>query len=121
MVLHGRLLYAWLPLLVILLQAFHGRFAEGCCRDNNGGCGKNALCSEDRKTSAIKCTCKTGYTNTGSAVHVVCKDSCTIKNGGCGRHAACSHHAKTNAVKCTCKTGYTNKGSGSKVICKGTV
>ncbi|CAF4404096.1 unnamed protein product, partial [Rotaria magnacalcarata] len=28
MVLHGRLLYAWLPLLVFLLQVFHGRLAE---------------------------------------------------------------------------------------------
>ncbi|CAF2228654.1 unnamed protein product, partial [Rotaria magnacalcarata] len=46
--------------------------------------------------------------NTGSAVHVVCKDSCTIKNGGCGPHAACSHHAKTNAVQCTKKAGHTN-------------
>ncbi|CAF1541339.1 unnamed protein product [Rotaria magnacalcarata] len=113
MVLHGRLLYAWLPLLVFLLQAFHGRFAEGSCRNNNGGCGKNALCSENRKTSAIKCTCKTGYTNTGSAVRVVCKDSCTIKNGGCGPRAACSHHAKTNAVKCTKKAGHTNTRSAS--------
>ncbi|CAF2033822.1 unnamed protein product [Rotaria magnacalcarata] len=101
MVLHGRLVYAWLPLLVILLQAFQGSFAKGCCHDNNGGCGPNALCSEDPTTSAVKCTCKTGYTNTGSGVHVVCKDSCTIKNGGCGPHAACSHHAKTNAVICT--------------------
>ncbi|CAF4345997.1 unnamed protein product, partial [Rotaria magnacalcarata] len=80
----------------------------GSCSRNNGGCGKNALCSENRKTSAIKCTCKTGYTNTGSAVHFVCKDSCTIKNGGCGPRAACSHHAKTNAVRCTKKAGHTN-------------
>ncbi|CAF2121692.1 unnamed protein product [Rotaria magnacalcarata] len=109
MVLHDRLVYVWLPLLVFLLQVFHGSLAKGCCSDNNGGCGKNARCSEDRKTSAIKCTCKTGYTNTGSAVHVVCKDSCTIKNGGCGPHAACSHRAKTNAIICTNKAGHTNK------------
>ncbi|CAF1661470.1 unnamed protein product, partial [Rotaria magnacalcarata] len=72
-----------------------------CCSDNNGGCGKNALCSEDPTTSAVKCTCKTGFTNTGCDEKVVCKDSCTIKNGGCGSHAVCSHHAKTNAVICT--------------------
>ncbi|CAF2127551.1 unnamed protein product [Rotaria magnacalcarata] len=113
MVLHDRLVYAWLPLLVFLLQVFHGSLAKGSCGNNNGGCGPNALCSEDRKTSAIKCTCKTGYTNTGSAVHVVCKDSCTIKNGGCGPHAACSHRAKTNAIICTNKAGHTNKGSVS--------
>ncbi|CAF1304097.1 unnamed protein product, partial [Rotaria magnacalcarata] len=52
MVLHGRLVYAWLPLLVFLLQVFHGSFARDCCRDNNGGCGPNALCSEDPTTSA---------------------------------------------------------------------
>ncbi|CAM4818052.1 unnamed protein product [Rotaria magnacalcarata] len=72
MVLHVRLLYAWLPLLVFLLQAFHGRFAEGSCSQNNGGCGPNAHCSENRTTTAITCTCKTGYANTGSQANVVC-------------------------------------------------
>ncbi|CAF4461629.1 unnamed protein product, partial [Rotaria socialis] len=28
MALYGRLLYAWLPLLAFLLQAFHGGFAQ---------------------------------------------------------------------------------------------
>ncbi|CAF1604945.1 unnamed protein product [Rotaria magnacalcarata] len=110
MVLHGRLLYAWLPLLVFLLQAFHGRFAEGCCCQNNGGCGPNALCSENRTTTAITCTCKIGYTNTGNATNVVCTDSCTVNNGDCDPNADCSHEPKGHAVKCTCKAGYTNTG-----------
>ncbi|CAM4916005.1 unnamed protein product [Rotaria socialis] len=118
MVLYGRLLYAWLPLLAFLLQAFHGGFAHSYCGDNNGGYDPNALCSEDPTTSAIVCTCNAGYTNTGSADNVVCTDSCTIKNGGCGPHAACSHHANTHAVKCTCKPGYTNTGSTVNVVCK---
>ncbi|CAF4551644.1 unnamed protein product [Rotaria socialis] len=100
MALYGRLLYAWLPLLVFLLRTFHGGFAQN-----------------DPTTGAMTCTCKTGYTNTGSTAKVVCKDSCTIKNGGCDPNAACSHDATTHAVKCTCKTGYTNIGSGSNVVC----
>ncbi|CAF3708269.1 unnamed protein product [Rotaria socialis] len=114
MALYGRLLYAWLPLLAFLLQAFHGGFAHSYCDDNNGGYDPNALCSEDPTTYSVKCTCKPGYTNTGSTVNVVCKDSCTIKNGGCGPHAACSHHANTYAVKCTDKADYTNRGSASE-------
>jgi hypothetical protein len=39
---------------------------------NNGGCDKNALCSFDVKSNAVKCVCKVGYTNTGGAGKVVC-------------------------------------------------
>ncbi|CAF3600035.1 unnamed protein product [Rotaria socialis] len=75
MALYGRLLYAWLPLLVFLLQAFHGGFAQSYYDDdNNGGYDPNALCSEDPTTSAMVCTCNAGYTNTGSADNVVCTD-----------------------------------------------
>ncbi|CAF3032031.1 unnamed protein product, partial [Rotaria socialis] len=82
------------------------------CRDscavNNAGCDANAVCSHDAKTNAVVCTCKTGYTNTGSGANIVCTDSCAVNNGGCGASATCSYDATTNAVKCTCKTGYTN-------------
>ncbi|CAF4621154.1 unnamed protein product, partial [Rotaria socialis] len=88
------------------------------CTDNNGGCDPNATCSHDATTNAIDCTCKTGYTNTGSSVNVVCKDSCTVNNGDCDSNAICSHDATTNAVKCTCKAGYTNTGSSVNVVCK---
>ncbi|CAF1652431.1 unnamed protein product, partial [Rotaria magnacalcarata] len=52
------------------------------CSDNNGGCDPKATCSQDATTNAVSCTCKAGYTNTGSAVNVVCTDSCTVNNGG---------------------------------------
>ena len=42
------------------------------CLVNNGGCDASALCSHDPKTNACQCTCKNGYTNTGSATNVVC-------------------------------------------------
>ena len=105
---------------------------------NNGGCDTNAFCSHENKTFSVVCTCKTGYTNVGTAPSVVCTgqimiiplrhqhiacrlctDSCLVKNGGCDGNATCSHNTTTNAVVCTCKTGYTNTGSDSKVICTG--
>ncbi|CAF4558835.1 unnamed protein product, partial [Rotaria socialis] len=72
MALYGPLLYAWLPLLVFFLQAFHGGSAHSSCSQNNGGCDQNALCSDDPTTGTTKCTCKTGYTNTGCDDNVVC-------------------------------------------------
>ena len=48
-------------------------FLKDKCVINNGDCGSNAVCSHDSKTFAIKCTCKTGFTNTGSGSQVVCK------------------------------------------------
>lgn len=43
------------------------------CRVQNGGCDANAICSHDKSTNAVVCTCKTGYTNTGTAPTVICK------------------------------------------------
>ncbi|CAF4669883.1 unnamed protein product, partial [Rotaria magnacalcarata] len=91
------------------------------CSDNNGGCDPKATCSYDATTNAVKCTCKAGYSNTGSSVNVVCKDSCTVNNGGCDANAVCSHDTTTNAVKCTSKAGYTYFGSVSGDIRIGTV
>ncbi|CAF1666947.1 unnamed protein product, partial [Rotaria magnacalcarata] len=80
-----------------------------------------ATCSYDATTNAVKCTCKAGYSNTGSSVNVVCKDSCTVNNGGCDANAVCSYDATTNAVKCTCKAGYSNTGSAVNAVCEGRV
>ena len=115
------------------------------CTVKNGGCDVNAICSHDSKTNAVVCTCKTGYTNTGTDPTVICTgktsstgnnnsiryvcirlsslfvDSCQVKNGGCDVNAICSHEAGTNAVTCTCKIGYVNVGSSCNVICKGKV
>ena len=43
------------------------------CQVNNGGCDTNAICSHDTMTNEVKCTCKTGYTNTTSASNAVCQ------------------------------------------------
>ena len=42
------------------------------CQINNGGCNANAACSHDPSTNAIRCTCNSGYTNTGSSSKVIC-------------------------------------------------
>ena len=43
------------------------------CLVQNGGCDVNAACSHDAKCFAVVCTCKTGYTNVGKDVKVVCQ------------------------------------------------
>lgn len=110
------------------------------CQVNNGGCDPNAVCSHEETTNAVKCTCKTGYTNVGTGSTVVCKgntfafesfesytfwkiilDSCEVNNGGCDPNAVCSHDSATNAVRCTCKTGYTNTATNSTVVCTGNI
>lgn len=42
------------------------------CEVNNGGCHEDALCTHDKQTNAAKCTCKTGFTDTGSGSNVIC-------------------------------------------------
>lgn len=42
------------------------------CKVKNGGCDSNAICSHDSTTFDVKCTCKIGYTNTGSDSSVNC-------------------------------------------------
>ena len=50
-------------------------FSLETCQVNNGGCDANALCSYDGTKKMVVCTCKTGYTNTGSNSTVVCTGS----------------------------------------------
>lgn len=111
-------------------------FADSCLVDN-GGCTENSKCSHDSTTNACKCTCKTGYTNTGSDSNVVCTgamnclnrrdtsclivDSCRVNNGGCPENSKCAHDDSTNACTCTCKVGYTDMGSASNVMCVGKI
>lgn len=52
---------------------FFSKMFVDSCQVENGGCDTNAICSHDSKTNAVKCTCKTGYTNTGSSSNVICK------------------------------------------------
>ena len=116
-------------------------FGVDACGVNNGDCDINAICSHDGTSNAVVCTCKTGYTNTGSAPNVtctgegivqlgptfhtestvfcICLDTCLVNNGGCDKNADCSHESATNAVKCSCKTGYANTANGSNAVCTG--
>lgn len=47
-------------------------FISDSCQVNNGDCDSNAICSFDRTANRVKCTCKTGYSNTGTGSSVVC-------------------------------------------------
>lgn len=108
------------------------------CLVNNGGCDPYATCSQDEETNSVKCTCKPGFTNTGTECHVKCEgivcivylvftnhkhylDSCKIDNGGCPEFSTCFHDDQTNAVKCNCNTGYTNVGTDCHVQCQGKI
>jgi hypothetical protein len=42
------------------------------CQVQNGGCECNSLCSHHPVTNAVKCTCRTGYVNSGTVDKVVC-------------------------------------------------
>ena len=82
------------------------------CKVTNGGCDVNAICTHDLTSNGVVCTCKTGFTNTGSATNVTCTgeisiliaeccrttltvvsvllDTCLVSNGGCDSNAVCS-------------------------------
>ena len=128
------------PQTSVMLQCI--RVLSDSCLVNNGGCDVNAICSHNSSNNAAQCTCKTGYTNTGSSSNVICTgkrccatgrrqvssrffaviaDSCLVSNGGCDANAICSHDNKTFDVVCTCKTGYTNTGSAPSVVCTGQI
>lgn len=47
-------------------------FILDSCQVKNGGCGTTALCSFDSAAETIKCSCKTGYSNTGTGSAVIC-------------------------------------------------
>ena len=47
-------------------------FLADACDVKNGGCDVNAICSHANGTYAVVCTCKTGYTNTGTGSTVNC-------------------------------------------------
>jgi hypothetical protein len=42
------------------------------CKVNNGGCDRNADCTHNTTTFAVKCICKTGYVNTGCVCNAFC-------------------------------------------------
>ena len=53
-------------------DAFLCHISAESCQVKNGGCDANSICSHDGTTNDVKCTCKTGYTNTGYGVNINC-------------------------------------------------
>lgn len=110
------------------------------CLVNNGNCDVNADCSHDTATFGVVCTCKKGYSNTGTNGVVKCtgkwillmivkilptrrlsffSETCKVNNGGCDVNSICTFDANNGGVKCTCKVGYTDVDQSQVVICKG--
>lgn len=61
--------------------------AEDLCKKNNGGCHKNAKCTQSGVQ--VNCTCQKGYSGDGHTCIAInpCKDGF---NGGCHEHAICT-------------------------------
>ncbi|XP_070411388.1 stabilin-2 isoform X2 [Nothobranchius furzeri] len=76
------------------------------CRIRNGGCAKEARCSQSG--DQVSCTCPTGFSGDGFVCVTVnpCKSG---ENGGCHEHALC---IMTNPGKrrCSCKNGFIGDG-----------
>ncbi|XP_062863681.1 stabilin-2 [Trichomycterus rosablanca] len=76
------------------------------CKFWNGGCSKNAKCSQ--KGEKVNCTCLKGYTGDGHVCSQV--DLCVEEdNGGCHEHAICTLTGPAKR-KCECKTNYIGDG-----------
>ncbi|XP_076861229.1 stabilin-2-like isoform X2 [Brachyhypopomus gauderio] len=72
----------------------------------NGGCSKNAKCSQ--KEEKVNCTCWKGYSGDGYVCSPV--DPCVADdNGGCHEHAVCTMTGP-NKKKCECKSNYIGDG-----------
>uniref|UniRef100_A0A673BJX9 Stabilin 2 n=1 Tax=Sphaeramia orbicularis TaxID=375764 RepID=A0A673BJX9_9TELE len=76
------------------------------CQVWNGGCAKDAKCSQ--KGEQVSCTCPKGYTGDGYVCLPIdpCADG---NNGGCHEHAICTLTAPGKR-KCSCKDKYIGDG-----------
>ncbi|RXN28787.1 stabilin-2-like protein [Labeo rohita] len=80
--------------------------AADMCKYWNGGCSKDAKCSQ--KGEKVTCTCLKGYTGDGFVCTPV--DSCADgENGGCHEHAICIMTG-AGKRKCDCKDNYIGDG-----------
>ncbi|XP_017567677.1 stabilin-2 isoform X2 [Pygocentrus nattereri] len=76
------------------------------CQFWNGGCAKNAECSQ--KEEKVNCTCLKGYSGDGLVCSPV--DPCVVEdNGGCHEHAICTMTG-AGKRKCECKPNYVGDG-----------
>lgn len=74
------------------------------CQSNNGGCDKNARCTEtENPYEQVTCTCKPGFLRIKNSDR--CRvDRCSVNNGNCHELATCEERAfERDPVRCSCK------------------
>ncbi|XP_048356379.1 stabilin-2 isoform X2 [Sphaerodactylus townsendi] len=81
------------------------------CKVSNGGCHKNARCTQSGVN--VNCTCQKGYKGDGHICTAVnpCTDGL---NGGCHEHAICTKTGPGKR-KCECKDNYIGDGIDCEV------
>ncbi|KAL8222046.1 UNVERIFIED_CONTAM: Stabilin-2, partial [Gekko kuhli] len=85
--------------------------AMNLCKISNGGCHKNARCSQSGVK--VNCTCQKGYKGDGRVCTAI--NSCTDGvNGGCHEHAICTKTGPSKR-KCECKDNYIGDGIDCEV------
>ncbi|XP_015278042.1 PREDICTED: stabilin-2 [Gekko japonicus] len=85
--------------------------AMNLCKISNGGCHKNARCSQSGVK--VNCTCQKGYKGDGRICTAI--NSCTDGfNGGCHEHAICTKTGPGKR-KCECKDNYIGDGIDCEV------
>uniref|UniRef100_A0A8C2IG73 Stabilin 2 n=1 Tax=Cyprinus carpio TaxID=7962 RepID=A0A8C2IG73_CYPCA len=82
------------------------KLAANMCKYWNGGCSKDAKCSQ--KGEKVSCTCLKGFSGDGFECTPVdpCADG---ENGGCHEHAICTMTG-AGKRKCECKDNYIGDG-----------
>ncbi|XP_066489358.1 stabilin-2 [Tiliqua scincoides] len=85
--------------------------AENLCTKKNGGCHKNAKCTQSGVQ--VNCTCQKGYNGDGHTCIAInpCADGF---NGGCDEHAICTKTGP-NKRKCECSDNYIGDGINCEV------
>ncbi|EGW09706.1 Stabilin-2 [Cricetulus griseus] len=109
-------------------QGFNGTACETCtegkygvhcdqeinpCLENNGGCDRNAECTQTGPNQAV-CNCLPKYTGDGKTCTLI--NVCLTNNGGCSPLAICTHTGQDQRI-CTCKQNYTGDG----FTCRGSI
>ncbi|XP_065146012.1 stabilin-2 [Paramisgurnus dabryanus] len=80
--------------------------AANMCKYWNGGCSKDAKCSQ--KGEKVSCSCLKGFSGDGFVCTPV--DPCVNDNGGCHEHATCTMTGPGKS-KCDCKDNYIGDGT----------
>ncbi|KAJ6658971.1 hypothetical protein lerEdw1_019608 [Lerista edwardsae] len=87
------------------------QLTEDLCKKNNGGCHKNARCTQSGVQ--VNCTCQKGYSGDGHTCIAI--NPCTDGfNGGCHEHAICTKTGP-NKRKCDCSDNYIGDGINCEV------